>query len=211
MRRRLYFVLPNILSARQTMNDLLLARIEERHIHSLAREDVPLAGLHEANLLHKTDIVHGAELGLLVGAAAGAVLGIIAVLSPPKGMDLQLVTVLITALLGGLFGAWGARPGGGGGTQRAVAPTLVQGGEAGEGAGEVEIDEVEQAAGDGGGAGVGRDGGAQAIGHPGEEAQGGGWLREGVKEHLLDYKLVYVRLQGKNLGNLWHARRGFGQ
>ena len=112
---------------------------------------------------------------------------------------------------GGLFGAWGARPGGGGGTQRAVAPTLVQGGEAGEGAGEVEIDEVEQAAGDGGGAGVGRDGGAQAIGHPGEEAQGGGWLREGVKEHLLGYKLVYVRLQGDNLDNRWHARKGFGQ
>ncbi len=106
MRRRLYFVLPNILSARQTMNDLLLARIEERHIHCLAREDVPLAGLHEANLLHKTDIVHGAELGLLIGAVAGATLGVIAVLSPPKGMDLQLVTVLVTALLGGLFGAW---------------------------------------------------------------------------------------------------------
>jgi hypothetical protein len=88
------------------MNDLLLARIEERHIHSLARQDVPLAGLHEANVLHKTDIVHGAELGLLVGAIGGAVLGVFVIMFPPQGINLQLVTVLITALLGAFFGAW---------------------------------------------------------------------------------------------------------
>lgn len=106
MRRRLYFVLPDVASTQQTMNDLLLARIEERHIHCLARRGTPLEGLHEANVLQKTDIVHGAELGLIIGGVGGATLGIIAVFSPPEGISLQLVTVLITALIGALLGAW---------------------------------------------------------------------------------------------------------
>ena len=37
MRRRLYFIMPDLPSARRMMDDLLLARIEERHIHFLAR------------------------------------------------------------------------------------------------------------------------------------------------------------------------------
>ena len=36
MRRRLYFVLPDVQSARTLLNDMLLARIECRHIHYLA-------------------------------------------------------------------------------------------------------------------------------------------------------------------------------
>jgi len=36
MRRRLYFVLPDVECARAMLNDLLLARIECRHIHFLS-------------------------------------------------------------------------------------------------------------------------------------------------------------------------------
>ena len=39
MRRRLYFVLPDIQSARTMLNDMLLARIECRHIHFLSKRD----------------------------------------------------------------------------------------------------------------------------------------------------------------------------
>ena len=39
MRRRIYWLLPDLASARRTMNDLLLARIAEQHIHFVARED----------------------------------------------------------------------------------------------------------------------------------------------------------------------------
>lgn len=106
MRRRLYLVLPDISSAQQTMNDLLLARIEEKHVHCLARRDVSLAGLHECNVLHKTDVVHGAETGLVIGALGGAALGILLILFPPHGVELQMITLLISALLGSLFGAW---------------------------------------------------------------------------------------------------------
>lgn len=106
MRRRLYFICPDLQAAQQTMNDLLLARIDERHIHVLARRGAPMEGLHEANVLQKTDLVHGAELGLVIGGAAGLILGAILVLVPIEGVQLQLVTVLITALGGALFGTW---------------------------------------------------------------------------------------------------------
>src|SRR5215469_9143486 len=75
MRRRLYYVMPDLECARKIMNDLLLARIEERHIHCLARPGTSMEGLHEANVLQKTDLVHGAQTGLLLGALLGCIVG----------------------------------------------------------------------------------------------------------------------------------------
>jgi hypothetical protein len=106
MRRRLYFMLPDINTARRVLDEMLLARIEERHIHFLARRDSLPPDLPEASVLQKTDIVHGAEIGLVIGGGTGVVAGILLVLFPPHGGVLQLVTVLITALFGALFGTW---------------------------------------------------------------------------------------------------------
>jgi hypothetical protein len=60
MRRRLYYLLPNVAVARNTMDDLLLARIDEGHIHFLAKPGVDLSNLHEANLLQSSDIIRSA-------------------------------------------------------------------------------------------------------------------------------------------------------
>jgi membrane protein DedA with SNARE-associated domain len=65
-----------------------------------------MGSLHQANVFQKSDIVHGAELGLMIGGAAGLILGAIAVLAPPSGVQLQFVTILIAALAGAFFGAW---------------------------------------------------------------------------------------------------------
>ena len=105
-RRRLYFICPDLHAAQQTMNDLLLARIDENHIHVLARRGAPMDGLHEANVLQKTDLVHGAGLGFLNDGAAGVALGAFIVLAPPDGTSAELVTVLLTALGGAFFGTW---------------------------------------------------------------------------------------------------------
>lgn len=106
MRRRIYSICPDLQAAQQTMNDLLLARIDERHIHVLARRDAPMDGLHEANILQKTDLVHGAEMGLIVGGVAGLLIGIFLVLVPLEGVQLQLITILVAVLGGALFGLW---------------------------------------------------------------------------------------------------------
>lgn len=106
MRRRLYFMVPDAHSARQVRDELLLARIEDSHIHVMARDGIALNDLHEASILQKSDFVHGAETGLAVGGGIGIVAGLVAVFFPPVGVELQLVTILLTALIGAAFGAW---------------------------------------------------------------------------------------------------------
>lgn len=106
MRRRLYFVLPDVSSAKQTVDDLLLARIEERHMHFMAKPGTDLGDLHPASILQTSDIVHGAENGLVVGGIAGVVTGLVVLAFPPEGVSLQLVTVLLTAMFGAGFGVW---------------------------------------------------------------------------------------------------------
>jgi hypothetical protein len=106
MRRRLYFLLPDMPGARNVLDEMLLARIEVGHIRFLARRGTLDADLPEAGVLQKTDFVHGAQTGIMVGGLCGTLGGALLVFFPPEGMELRLVTVLIAALLGALFGAW---------------------------------------------------------------------------------------------------------
>jgi len=104
MRRRVYCLLPNVDSARPIVDELLLARIDEGHIHVLAREDIPLNGLPEATLFQKSDLFHGIEVGLVVGGLTGALAG--AVASFALGSTLHGGVVLVCAVAGALIGAW---------------------------------------------------------------------------------------------------------
>lgn len=106
MRIRLYFLLPDINSANRIADDLLLARVEDRYMHFLAREGVDLGPLHEASVLQKTDVRHGAAVGMMGGGALGVALGLLVIFFPPTGTPMQLATVLVTSILGALFGAW---------------------------------------------------------------------------------------------------------
>lgn len=106
MRRRLYFMLPDMDSARKMLEEMLLARIEERRVHFLARRGTLPPDLPEATVFQKTDIVHGAQLGIAIGGVAGAVGGLLMLLFPPPGISLQFVAVLVAALMGAFFGAW---------------------------------------------------------------------------------------------------------
>lgn len=106
MRKRLYFLLPDFQGARQLLDEMLLARVEIGHVHFLAKRDTLPSDLPEAGVLQKTDIVHGAETGLIIGGVAGIALGVLLVMMPPADISLELVTVLITGILGAGFGAW---------------------------------------------------------------------------------------------------------
>jgi len=106
MRRRLYFLLPTVARARQVVDELLLARIDDHHIHVLAREDAPLGDLPRANILQRSDLVHGIEIGLSVGGATGILAGLVAIAFPPEGLALGGWTLLVCALAGALIGAW---------------------------------------------------------------------------------------------------------
>jgi hypothetical protein len=106
MKLRLYFVLPDLASARQVANDLLLARVEDKCMHFLAKRGTELGELREASYLQKSDIKHGAAVGLITGGLLGIIVGAVVVFNPPSGVTLQLVTILITALGGALLGLW---------------------------------------------------------------------------------------------------------
>jgi hypothetical protein len=88
------------------MNDLLLARIENRHIHFLARDGTDMSGLHEANVLQASDVVRSAQMGLAIGAALGAAAGAILAVSSLVGDLSKPGIVGGLAALGSLFGAW---------------------------------------------------------------------------------------------------------
>lgn len=106
MKLRMYVTLPDVSSARRLANDLLLARVEDRHMHFLARRGTDLGELHEASYLHKTDTVHGAFVGFVIGGLMGIVVGLLLVNYPPEGVSLQLVAVLVAAIVGAALGTW---------------------------------------------------------------------------------------------------------
>ncbi|MFZ6722160.1 MULTISPECIES: DUF1269 domain-containing protein [Undibacterium] len=106
MRRRLYFMLPDAGSARAMLDELLLARVDERHMHFHAREGMLPADMPEANSFQKTDLIHGAEVGMLIGGIAGLLAGGLWLIFPPEGMEMRILAVVISALGGAMFGSW---------------------------------------------------------------------------------------------------------
>jgi hypothetical protein len=109
MRRRVYWLLPDLPSARATLDDLLQARIELQHVHFVAREDGDLSGLHAANLLQTSDVIHSAGAGLAVGAAVGGMLGAIAAVSYPAVDEPPLWSLIPAVVLAGaILEAWTA-------------------------------------------------------------------------------------------------------
>lgn len=106
MKRRLFFMLPDVSVARVVLNELLLARINYRNIHFLSRRDSLPPDLPEANFLQKTDIVRALEIGAVIGAFVGAAGSAYLWLSPPAGLAGDLGLLLGGALLGAFLGAW---------------------------------------------------------------------------------------------------------
>jgi hypothetical protein len=108
MRRRLYVMLPDMKTARRVADALLLARVDDRHMHFLARRDVSLAPLHEAGIWQKTDLRHAGFLGAGLGVVCGALFGVFLKLTPIEGLAVGVGTLMVCTVLGGLLGAWGA-------------------------------------------------------------------------------------------------------
>jgi len=104
--RRIYFLVPDLNTAATVTDELLLARIEERHIHVIAREGTELGNLPKASLLQTSDVIPAVERGLAVGGVTGILAGVAAVSFPPAGVVLGGGAILATALAGSGIGAW---------------------------------------------------------------------------------------------------------
>ena len=106
MKRRLYVVLPDMASAIQTANDLLLARIEDRHMHFLGKSGMSFGTLHEASVLQKSDVRHALFLGAGLGALGGMLLGVYLRLTPIGDFTFGAGAFMLATLGGMAFGAW---------------------------------------------------------------------------------------------------------
>ena len=106
--RRLVAValIPDLETANKVTDELLLARIDERHIHVIAREGTQLGDLPKASLLQTSDVIPAVERGLAVGGVTGILAGVAAVSFPPAGLVLGGGAILATAIAGSGIGAW---------------------------------------------------------------------------------------------------------
>ena len=104
MRKRIYWLLPDLGSARRTMDELLLARITEHHIHFVAQEGSPMDGLHAANVLQTSDLVEAAQNGALLGSGLGAAGGVAAAFAFDPASPAALVIGI--AAVGAMLGSW---------------------------------------------------------------------------------------------------------
>lgn len=104
--RRIYFLVPDMAITKHIVDELLLARIDERHIHVVAKRGTELEDLPEANLLQRTDFIPAVERGLALGGSAGALAGLVALALPPASTVIAGGVLLATALAGAGVGAW---------------------------------------------------------------------------------------------------------
>jgi len=104
MRKRIYWLLPDLGSARRTMDELLLARVTEHHIHFVARDGATMDGLHAANVLQTSDLVQAAQSGALIGSGLGAAGGVAAAFAFDPASPAGLVIGL--AAVGAMLGTW---------------------------------------------------------------------------------------------------------
>lgn len=116
MKLKLEFLLPDVKAADKACEKLLIARVEEKNIHFLARPDINLGKLQAATALEKTNMVHEGERGMLIGAGLGLLAGIYVLSFPPWITKSPLwytnshwyIVLLVTILAGAFSVAFGA-------------------------------------------------------------------------------------------------------
>ncbi|WP_061150438.1 hypothetical protein [Caballeronia arvi] len=106
--RRIYFLLPSVASAKSIIDELLLKRIEWRHIHVLARPHTQLEDLPQATLVQRSDLLPALARGTAAGGVTGVLAGLVAMAFPPAGLTIAGGAVVCMTLASMGFGAWAA-------------------------------------------------------------------------------------------------------
>ena len=108
MHKRLCFLLPDIDTAENIVNELREVGIVEKHIHVVAKNeyDITQHKLPQATLWEKTDLLPSIERGLLLGGTTGIIAGLTALALPSVNFILGGGAVLGIGAIGAGFGAW---------------------------------------------------------------------------------------------------------
>jgi hypothetical protein len=101
----MYCLLPDVVHARWLIHELRENGLSDRYIHVLAREDVPIDGMHKATIVQRTELVRGIKRGAFLGGIAGLLGGVLAITVPPAGIDaIGNLFPLLTTFAGAGFG-----------------------------------------------------------------------------------------------------------
>lgn len=102
--RRVFVVLPNEVSCKAVVDELLELGIARSHLHVVAGLSHKLEDLPEAGVWQKTELAHGIEWGVGLGGIAGLLGGLLAVTFPPGGIVLGGGAVLAASAAGAGMG-----------------------------------------------------------------------------------------------------------
>lgn len=112
MKPRLKFLLPDIRTAKQAAESLLLARVDNKNISFLAKPGTDLGQLQAASTIESTNMINDGERGIMFGAAVGLLVGLYMHYFQPwieVSMGVHWVTiVVITTIFGAVASAIGA-------------------------------------------------------------------------------------------------------
>ncbi len=108
--RRIYFLVPDIGTTHKIVDELRSEGIEDRHIHILAKRDIPLGDLPEAGVTIKTDFIPAVERGAALGGTAGLLAGLIGLrfagfaIAGGSVLGILIASATIASLAAGLIG-----------------------------------------------------------------------------------------------------------
>ena len=103
--QRIYFLVPDLAITHAIVDEVKAAGIEERHIHVIGPENVPLEELPEASLLQKSDFLAAIERGIPLGAATGLLAGLVTIVVP-GGVAMSGGALLASMAAGAGIGTW---------------------------------------------------------------------------------------------------------
>lgn len=98
--RRLYFLVPDVRVGQAVVDELLLAHIEWKRIHVVARRGTPLEDLPEASALQKSDFIPAMLRAVPIGGATGMLCGLVALALQPHLVVAGGGVLLATSLAG---------------------------------------------------------------------------------------------------------------
>ncbi len=102
--RRLYMLLPGVESCRVLVDDLEGMGIPTGHLHVVGSLEQDLGQLPRATVWQKSELLHGLEIGVGMGAMAGVLAWLLGRLFPPLGMEINNMVLGWSVVAGALFG-----------------------------------------------------------------------------------------------------------
>lgn len=102
--KRIFVIIPTEPACQSLIGDLRQLGLADSHLHVVAGLTHRLDGFRKASIWQRSELAHGIEWGLALGAAAGLAGGWLSVAFPPAGLNLGTETLVGATVAGAVFG-----------------------------------------------------------------------------------------------------------